>query len=349
MTRMKQRRLIYYTLMIIFFFIFSWSGLKVVKILSELKSTKNNFIYSNKSNVYYDLEIADNEYIKKPDLSSYETYINALVKSINMNMKYKYSGSEKLPINLKYKVTATIFGLYNHSVTEASVNPKMWKKEYVLMPLIEKKYNNKDFAIDEKFRLDWQDYNQEVWKFKESLSLPTTAYLEVKMVVEFNGENEKYTLNENREIVAKMNLSEQVFSIDTIKENIEEKVVPSNDIKEINREQRKLTAYVVLAGLVFILILITIKQILNSKDSQPFHEEIDIIKKDYDEIVVETKNMVEIDGLNQVSIANFQEMLNLSDSMMLPIMLYETKRKAIFYIIKNDMIYLYIKTNKNHK
>lgn len=349
MTRMQQRRVIYTVLLIIFISIFTWSGIKVIKILNDSKSSKNNLIYTNKSNVNYNLEIDNNEFIKSSDLNSYEIYISSLVQNINMNMRYKYSGSEDIPIKYKYRVIATIHALYNQSTQESALNPKMWKKDYILVPYKEGEIKEKELQIEEKFKLDWKTYNQEVISFKESLSLPTTAYLEVKLEVDLKGNSEKYSLTDKQEVVAKMDLNEQVFSINAVKDHLEEKIVQSNDIKSLNREQRKLIAYIILSSLTFISSLITIKQIIDSKDSQPFHEEIEAIKKDYDEIIVETKNMISVKGLNQVTIASFDEMLDLADSIMLPIMLYEEPRKAIFYIIKNDMMYIYLKTNKKNK
>ncbi len=347
MKSVKTRRRLYISLLFVFILVFLSNAYHVLKIIDDSKSTKNNLIYTNSSAVNYTINISENDFIKSSDLKSYETYISNLVNDIDMTMNYKYSGSEKINLEERHKVTATIYGQYNETPNDPENNPIMWKKEYVLIDEQYKKYQTSStFNVSETFNLDWKTYNQEIENFKMALSLPTVAYLEVKLEVKFNGGNGKYSLNENQTVIARMPLGGSVFDVDALKENVEQKSVASKDIVKINREQRKLTAYIILTITTILLILITIKQIMMSKDKKPFIDELDQIKDDYNEIIIEAKNMVETKGLKPVVIASFEEMLNLSDSVMLPILLFEEHDKATFYIVKSDMIYIYIMKNK---
>lgn len=342
MTKMQKRRIFYTALLFVFFTIALVSLVNINQIINDSKSTKYNLIYNNKSKVDYNLLITDNKFIKPEYVKSYETYISSLVKEIDMTMSYQYHGSSALPIERRSRVLATIYGLYNLNPTEQVNNPIMWKKEFVIKDYkVESKKELSDFLVEENFKLDFGQFNNEVINFKQNFALPTIAYLEVTLEVEFSGANEEYNLQEKQVVSAKIPLNEQVFSIDTLKENSEDKSVLSTQTNFIRKNQRKLTTYIGLTIAVIILIIITIKQILLSKDKQSFRDEVDSLKKTYDEIIVETKNMFKTKNLNLVKIVSFEEMLNLADSLVVPIMLFEDKNRAIFYILKSDMFYYY--------
>ncbi len=350
MTKMQKRRTIYTFLLFVFLIIFMISAYKFSKITHDSKSTKNNLIYTNNSNVKYDLILSENNFIRKQDISDYQTHISSIVEAIDMTMSYEYKGSTKLPLEVRKRVVATIYGLYNEKPAEILDKPIMWKKEFIIKDYKIDKYDLTDeFNITENFKLDFNKFNNEVQEFKRYFSLPTLAYLDVSLQVDFGGSNDKYTLREKQIVSAKISLDEQVFDVETIKENSEEKSVLSNDVVVLRKGQRKLAAYVVLTVTSLLLTIITIKLIIINKDQQPFHEEVEAIKKEYDEIVVETKNMLNTKGLNPVTIINFDEMLNLADSLVVPIMLFEEDNKATFYILKGDMIYFYIMKSDNKK
>ena len=350
MSRAKQKKKIFLFLLTIFIFILTISAIKVYLIIEDSKSTKNNLMYTNNTSIDYSVSINENEFIKNEDLESYEMFISETVRSIKMKMSYKYNASEDISVNETHKIFATIYGRYNETPTDPDNNPIIWQRKYVIKDRAAKEYPKTSLVdIEEEFDLDWNYYNQEVIKFKENFSLPTTAFLEVKMVVDIFGQSNNYTLNETKEVIANIPLAEQVFSVEKIEEKDENKMVSSKDIISHQKEQRKLAAYIILVVISFVLVVITIKQILNCKEKQPFQEEIDQIKHDYDEIVVETKNMVDTTDLNPVTITTFDEMLNLADSLMMPIMLYEERNLACFYIIKSEMIYVYLRRNKHKK
>lgn len=346
MSVIKKRRTIFYVLLFVFLIIFAFNARKIYSIIEDSKSTKNNLIFTNLTSTNYLVNINENEYIKDEDLGFYDTFISETVNSIVMEMAYQYEGSEKMHLRESHEVIATIYTKYNQTPTEQQDNPILWKRSYIIQDSKTEEYQSSDkLDIEEEFSLDWNFYNEEIIKFKEDYALPTTSFLELKMIVSLYGENENYILNENKEVIAKMPLTEQVFSIEALKKDSETKMIASKDIISHQREQRKLTAYIVLTIASFMLLVVTVKQINESKEKQSFEDEIEQIKKDYDEIIVETKNMVGTKDLKPVKITSFKEMLNLSDSLMLPIILFEEANVACFYIVKDDMIYVYLKRN----
>lgn len=341
----KEKKLLIF-LLIVFIVILINGTYKSIMIFSELNGGKNNLVYTNTSKIDYSVYIDENDFITSKVLGAGETYISSLTNKINMKMNYQYKGSEALPLSVKHRVVATVTGIYNESPTEKYNNPVIWKKEYVLVEDVTKNYNDKTLDVEEKFELDWKTYNEDVLKFKENFAIPTLAKLEVKMFVYIEGSNDKFELKEEKEVVANIPLSEQVFSIDANLNDVEEKTLSSKDITYLQDNQRKLGMYVVVIVLMIALILVTINKIMMFKKVKTFHSKIEEIKKDYNEIVVETKNMINTKGLKPIAITSFDEMLNLADSLITPIMLYEEDRLACFYIVKGDVMYMFIIKNK---
>ena len=72
-------------------------------------------------------------------------------------------------------------------------------------------------------------------------------------------------------------------------------------------------------------------------------------KKDFNEIIIETDNMVDAKDLQPIVITSFEEMLNLATSLELPIILYEEANLAVFYIVKNELLYSFLVKRDRHK
>ena len=83
-----------------------------------------------------------------------------------------------------------------------------------------------------------------------------------------------------------------------------------------------------------------------------YQRKLNKILKNYDDDIVNTKTMIDVKKYKLIKIEDFKEMLNLSRELLLPIMNYEMAKdeETCFYIIKEDIIYMYIIYDKNkHK
>ena len=64
----------------------------------------------------------------------------------------------------------------------------------------------------------------------------------------------------------------------------------------------------------------------------------------YDDIIVNTSNILDVSNYKIIEITEFKEMLNLSRELLLPIMNYEVMKdkETWFYVIKDDILYRYV-------
>lgn len=345
----KKGNLIYFVLLAIFIVNIFNSSFNVYKTYNEAKQETDNMVYNNTSKVSYFVNIKENSFINSRVLPSGKTYITELVDTIRMTMEYSYDSSLKLPIERDYKITATIYGLYNEN-PNSTRNPIIWEKEYLLKEINKETLANSDsFKITEVFDLDLSIYNDEANRFKTVFAIPTIAYLEIKMPVNIVATTDDYNLRDTQVVLAKIPLTDKVFNIDANPSNETEKLLPSKNIVEVQIDQRQLTIHLVISIGSLILGLITLKKIIDSQEHEEYYSFLDKIKKDFNEIIIETDNMVDAKDLQPIVITSFEEMLNLATSLELPIILYEEANLAVFYIVKNELLYSFLVKRDRHK
>jgi hypothetical protein len=338
----KKGNILYFILSFIFVITLSNSSFQLYKTYSDSKVQIDNMSYTNKSKISYFVTIKDNSFISSRVLPSGKTYITELVDNIRMTMEYEYDADLKLPFEQDHKIIATIYGLYNEN-PNSTRNPVIWEKEYSIKNLTKETVQDGDkVLITETFDIDLAIYNDEANRFKAVFSIPTIAYLEITMPVNIVGGNDDFELKENYTVLAKIPLTEKVFYIEASSNDESEKLVPSKNVEEINIDQRQLTIHLVIAISSIVLLLISVKKIIDSNNKEEYYSYLDKIKKDFNEIIVETDNMVNAKDLQPIVITSFEEMLNLATSLELPIILYEEANLAVFYIVKNELLYSYL-------
>lgn len=337
-----KKNIKYLFLLVIFIVVIGQSGFSLYKIVNEGNVDKNNHIYNNKAKVNYSVHIKDNDFISSRVLGSGGTYITDLTEKISITMEYEYSSENPLPLEEDHDIVANIYGLYNEN-PNSTRNPVIWEKLYLIKPISKQIYPSKNnIKIVETFDVDLSVYNQEAERFKTTFSIPTISYLEISMSVNIISNTDDYELRENNKLIAKILLTEKVFNIETSENSNAEKILQSKNVVEVNIDQRKVTIYLVLLVSSFVLGGLTIRKIMEQPDQEEFHNMLESLKKEFNEIIVETDNMVDAKTLKPIVITTFDELLNLATSLEMPIILYEEANLAVFYIVKGDIIYSYL-------
>ena len=79
-----------------------------------------------------------------------------------------------------------------------------------------------------------------------------------------------------------------------------------------------------------------------------YEKAINMILKNYGDIVAELVNPVDLSKLNVIDVKNFDQMLDVEEELRIPIMFYETEKnnRGEFVIVTNEIAYRYIL--KNH-
>lgn len=339
---MKKSKIFYVLGAILFGAVLVFNAYKLYTIFKDSRSSVNELNYTNQSLVDYFANIKSNEYITSATMPAKKTYITDLVDSLSFTFQYNYSSNKNIPIDEEHRVIATIYTSYNKEPNGYN-NPIIWEKEYLLKDTIKRAgITSSNINVTERINLDLSIYNLAATKFKESLSVPTTSYLEVAMIVKIAGKSDEYLVNETKTVLAKVPLTEEVFSVEALQDTSDAKAVPSLTTPLVAVDSQQASIYFLLAVGSLIFIAFMIKGMFKSNDEETFVSIVDKLKKEFNDIVVETDNMVDTKELKPIVITTFDELLNLANSLEMPIILYEEHNVACFYIVKGDIIYSFL-------
>jgi len=104
--------------------------------------------------------------------------------------------------------------------------------------------------------------------------------------------------------------------------------------------------------LILALIFITNTLYLNTriKKSNKYEFKRDEILKSYDSIIVSTNNLPSFKGIKQIEVQQFSELMDAYSEVRMPINYYENeeKTKSAFFIIKDDLSWIYILRKKTN-
>lgn len=319
----KKDKLIFIVFIIFFFIVFSYSVFNLsYTIVNSIND--EDFSYTTESNIDYKIYLKENDFYDNQYLESSKSYVSSFIDYISMDLEYEYNSNKKVDLNVSNEIKVILKAYYEEDL--------VWDKTYPIKQLETKQVDDIDnYNITESLIIDWDKYLYDVNSYMEVSGITVKAILEVIMDVSIKND----VFDDGDTLLAVIPLTEEVFKINDSDKGSQ---VMFND-KEYIVEY---AVYCLLLIISLGSILLISKKLGSYKKKESFETKMKRIKKDYDNIVVETKNMVNIKGLKPVAITSFDEMLNLANSIISPIMLYEESNLGCFYIVKNDLIYLYI-------
>lgn len=311
------------------------------------KTTNNKKLYtaSINKNTTYKVNLYDNNFVDETEMKEDKVYISDLVKNIDMNMIYSYSGIDKANLKYEYDIKANLTGELINNDTNST--DKVWEKEYNLVDTKKAKNDNASFSLSEKLNIDFPKYSEEVKEFKKRFGMNLTAKLKIVMNIRINGKYKKNSIDRKDKIVIEIPLGNQAFSI---KKDYQESDTYNLYNNSSKNETPILTYIYGIISIVFIvLFIISYKIIFNIKPKSEYSKELDKILKNYGQIIVEVNNAVKEKEYNIQDVKDFNEMVDLEEELRVPIILYENKRThtSTFTITYNDTIYKYVLKNRD--
>lgn len=296
--------------------------------------------YTSNGNFDYKVYLKPNEFINKEYLGPGEAYILDLVDHIQISSLYNFSATEKTNVTGTNKVVARLVVYYRES-GDKSGNPEILKKENVLDEKVIN-FNEKSYSTIGTYDLYLTDYLQTLKEFQNKVKISVDGYLEISGETYFNGSVGGATYTDSYSNTLKIPLSSSVIKIDSSKSNEKTNKVYEGDLVKTNKT---VMSYIVIANIVvFIIICILLKKLFMFTSKTEYDRELGKILKNYDDIIVNTSNILDISKYKLIEIEEFKEILNLSRELLLPIMNYEVLngRETWFYVIKDDILYRFI-------
>lgn len=300
------------------------------------------FFYSETSNLDYKVCLKENEYFSEQCLDKNLQYVANIIDYIDAEFKYVLNSSNLFNYKYKYYITAKVVA------TEKGNNSKvLYSNEDIILP--EKEItvtSSNNLIIEEKIRIDYDKYNEIIKAFKRDYTLSLDSNLIVTLYVSFNGKyddiNEEIINNKNSSIT--IPLSEQTLDIEMNYDNINDSQVVESSFKN---SSENLLLYIICAifSILDIIFIIKLMRLLNkvTVTKTIYEKTIDKIMKEYNQIIVETKNIPNLENTRVIEVKNFEELLDAREMIGKPILYIKINNQKSWFMISNgDEIYKYV-------
>ena len=334
------------SLMMLAIVIFSLSSANFYKAIFKNDVTKvqqDVYTYTNEYKSNYVVNVKENSFITEKTLPSGQTYLSDLIDSLDMNIKYKYSGSKDTTINYTYKIDAVIGANYNSDGSDYSV----WNKTYNLKTSDSLQAKN-SINIDENINVDYTKYNKEVKNFKQTLGMNVDAYLYVKLTV-----NTSTTANHQEvknEYVSNFSISlgDKVAVVEGKNEDTKVGSVKQENTytqNSVDVPKLLISAIAVIISL-YTMYFVRFKTKKFNAIKNEFKLELNRILKSCQDRIVMVKNNVDTDTETIIDVNDFGELIKLSEELYKPILCWISEdleeQQAWFSIISNKVRYRFI-------
>lgn len=321
---------------------FSFLSYLFKAIMPESNASDENVImsYTQQGNLDYRVYLKPNEFISNEYLEEGEAYILDLIDHVSVTSLYNFKSTTKTNVAGTNKLVATLKIYYKES-SDKSQNPEVMTKEQTLD---EKVINFTDdkYSTLSSYDIYLDDYLKMVEEFQSKVKISIDAYLEISMENELSGSVGGASYDGNYGTSLSIPLSESVVKIDSQKNDSKTEKIYESDLVKTNKT---VMSYIVIANvLTFIIICLLLRKLFMFTNKSEYERTLNKILKNYDDIIVNTSTILDVNKYKLIEIEEFKEILNLSRELLLPIMNYEvTKGKETwFYVIKDDILYRYV-------
>ena len=297
--------------------------------------------FNEQSNLDYQVYLKENNFYNEKYLGKDMVYVASLINNIDITFDYLVTLNSKVDIDLNYQVIAKLL------ITDSSMNKKYFEKDFNLTNKEKLNLkNNLSQTINKKISIDYNYYNSIANTFKTNYGINCESMLMVYMNIEKESSNDNIKLlNNNTKLSINIPLSEKSVDIALDYKDIDKQsyVTKNNGLSIVN-------IYFFIGGLIvivfsslflvrFINLLLKLKNRRNKYDKY-----IANILKNYDRMIIETKNMPSFDNKTIIKVKDFLELIDVRDNLKIPILYCQISNhnKCAFYIINGDIIYLKI-------
>jgi hypothetical protein len=302
--------------------------------------------YSEKSNIDYKVYLKPNDNFIEPYLGMNKRYIASLIDNIDTTFDYSFKSDEDLGIKYTYYVVAKL------EVNDAH-DKNLYEKEDIILKKREvKSASNNTFDIKQHVVVDYDKYNKIASDFINEYKLTATAKLIVSLIVDIDGKHSDFekSLSDMEVISLSVPLTEKTVDIEMDYDLVNSADQVLEQKSTILKNRTLLFIVSVLAVTDINIIIGIIYWVVVNRDAKTkYQKRLNKVLKDYNRYISETvanekiEDLMKTKSLRIVVIKNFEDMLDIRDSLNKPILYHEEipGEEAVFYIITEGIGYIY--------
>lgn len=295
--------------------------------------------YTEKSTVDYKVHLKENDFYEEEYLEKGQAYLATLIDTVEAEISYQLDMDAD---NVNYEYTYSIDAVL--SINDRGTGKPIFTKDYVIKEETKAKENsNNTLNINEKFTLNYDEYNNLAKEFIEfykvtytSNVLTVTTHISVVSICDdFNNNTSNDTT-----ITLNIPLTEQTIDVNfTTSYPTEESRILACD-RGNNKEVFKYIA--IGSGIAdgILLLILVAYVLLTRNDDIDYANKVAKLVRNYKSYIQKIKNEFDTLGYQILHIDTFNEMLEIRDTLQSPILMHENEDQTCttFYIPTNTKI-----------
>lgn len=294
--------------------------------------------YVQNGDVVYHAYLADNEFYDAETLNGNHAYVADLIDSMTADFRYGLRmDADKVAYRYTYRVDAQLV------ITDGKSNAPLYNPTYEILPTVTTQSEGQSIYIERHVDIDYQAYNEIASKFIKTYELKNvTSRLYVRMYVDVAGAGEELNTDSAYTVELAIPLVE-----DTVKP-VTSSTVPT-DIQQVRAYDGFVKACFKTVCIVYgvwevlAIVVLVLFTILTRDKHIDYARRLQKILKKYKSYIQRILTPFDTEGYQVLRVAKFAEMLEIRDTMQMPVLLHENEdcTAARFYIATNTKI-LYI-------
>ena len=297
--------------------------------------------YSDTYQQQYTVDLKKNKYMENENLSENQLYVTDLIENLNLNLNYKYEGTQPEKINCTYSVIGKLKSTYSSNGKEEEI----WNKEYEIIANKDKSTAENILEINEDIDIDLKEYNELVNDFIEKMQMAITT----KLYIVFNSNITAYVNGEmildNYTNQMEITLGDKVTKITGNEEDFKEK----EETRKVQIEKEGNKVITVASTLMLILSIYVIIKV--QKETKTTNKIINMFKVELNQIlsacgdrIVKIDSEIKTIGVTIIELKDINELFKLSEELYKPILYYQVpnKKEAWFCLTLENETYRYI-------
>ena len=297
--------------------------------------------YKEKANIDYNVKLLENNLFENGNLNAVNGYISELIDDISTDFTYNYSLDKESSVKYSYYVTATM-ELKNNK--DGSVISS--KSDNLVEKTTKELDGVKEISIRQNVNLDYDHYNNIAKTVKDGYSMDVNGNLILKMYINIDTKNEVFEKDLSKTQVVEVNiplLSSQVNA--SMVDKIDNEDVYIEHKNPVLKSESTLYVGVSLLILDIIYLMSGLAFMFRAKPKKSKYVRLrDGLLKDYDRVIVNSKNIPDTNGYNIIDCYSFSELMDAQRLLGKPIIYHEIvkNQKSVFIIIGDTDVYKFV-------
>ena len=305
--------------------------------------------YSDHARIDYKVYLKKNNFYKEPYLRSGMSYVTSLIDYLDLDFGYNLDFNDPVDLDYRYHFVATVTADKARSGASTSTGGKgeFLSRTYNLTDEVtDRKEDIRNLSLSEHFDINYDEYNKFLSDFKASTRVAATGNLKISLV--FDGTAYSDAIGEPvaieyEEVYLNIPLAESSVEATvtgtsseprshTITHHVEQNVIMSILLRIVG-------ILMIIAGI--FVGAVAVRDYHDRQSDRRFENTVKHLLSTYDSVIVEVDKQPKLSGMNVLTVNDFDELLDVYNSIHMPVSYYRDKIGAHFIVISEHMAWRY--------